>query len=120
VQDLVLDFKFDGWATEEAGAPPELHMVFRSWTYTDSIMMDIMYDEKVATRFSEALWIRFQPSRDHAELRRMNLSKINTFISPHEVVRIIPVSKTKHFVGLNISGSVPASQAACYWGLHLH
>jgi hypothetical protein len=86
LQDLLLDFKFEGWATEEAGAPLELHVVFRSWTYTDSIMMDVIYNEKVATRFSEALWVRFQPSRHHANLKGLTLAKIDSFITPDEVV----------------------------------
>jgi hypothetical protein len=68
-------------------------MVFRSWNYTDSIMMDVVYSDKVATRFSEALWVRFQPSRHHADLKGLTLAKINAFIKPDEVVRPPPVQK---------------------------
>lgn len=87
MQNLVLQFRFDGWATEDAGAPPALHVVFRAWPDAAAVMMDVVYNDKQAARVSEALWLRFQPAQAAARLDELMLSKLDAWVSPHDVVR---------------------------------
>ena len=87
MQDLVLQYRFNGWPVDEAGAPPLVHLVFRTWEDTRSLMLDFVYQRKQPTRFAEALWLTFQPSGEAADLDRMQLSKVDSWVSPSEVVR---------------------------------
>jgi hypothetical protein len=86
-QDLVLRYRFTGWPVDAAGAPPQLHLIFRTWLDTSSVMLDFDYRGKRPTRFAEALWLSFRPEANIAKLGEMKMSKVDSWISPHEVVR---------------------------------
>ena len=95
VQELVLQYKFHGWPVDEAGAPPSVTLGFRTWPDTNSVMLNVVYHGKQPTRLSEALWLTFEPPAATTNLTGMQLNKVDSWLSPFEVVRY-------HFLSLRV------------------
>eukprot|EP00892_Ulva_mutabilis_P005410 jgi/Ulvmu1/3240/UM150_0013.1 len=84
---VAIKYRFAGWPVDEAGAPPVVTLLVHTWAGSDAVMMDVLYDQKLPTRLPEALWLRFAPPASAADPSTMLISKVNSWISPTEIVR---------------------------------
>lgn len=87
MQGIAVRYCFRGWPVDEAGAPPEVTLLIHTWRGSNAVMMDVLYNGKLPTRLPEALWLRFAPPADAADPSSMLISKVNSWISPSDIVR---------------------------------
>ncbi|DBA83693.1 TPA: hypothetical protein ACH3X1_006235 [Trebouxia sp. C0004] len=94
------------WAVQEAGAPAEVWLDIQAPEDTDSLLLDVIWVNKTATRLPEAMWVQFAPSSAVADPHSWQMYKLGRPISPLEVV--YNGSQSMHAVcddGISVQGS---------------
>ncbi|KAL0047364.1 hypothetical protein WJX82_001496 [Trebouxia sp. C0006] len=94
------------WAVQEAGAPAEVWLDIQAPEDTDSLLLDVIWVNKTATRLPEAMWVQFAPSAIVADPHSWQMYKLGRPISPLEVV--FNGSQSMHAVcddGISVRGS---------------
>lgn len=94
------------WAVQDAGAPAEVWLDIQAPEDTDSLLLDVIWVNKTATRLPEAMWVQFAPSSTVADPHSWQMYKLGRPISPLDVV--YNGSQSMHAVcddGISVRGS---------------
>ncbi|GAB4813534.1 hypothetical protein N2152v2_000580 [Parachlorella kessleri] len=94
---LVTKAAFPRALVKEAGAPRAVWTEIRSPPNSSDLLVDVIWENKTATRLPEALWVRWRPSLDSVDPTSWVLHKLGQPISPLEV--ILNGSHALHAVG---------------------
>jgi hypothetical protein len=71
----------------DAGAPVAVYLEIISNDSSDDLFIDVILENKTATRLPEAAWLSFQPAVHAVDSTSWTMSKLGREISPLEVMR---------------------------------
>ena len=84
---VVLEAAFDKGLVRHAGAPAAVYYEITSPSDSDDLFIDVILENKTATRLPEALWLRWEPALPAVDANSWVMSKLGSWISPLEVIR---------------------------------
>ena len=84
---VVLEAAFDKGLVRHAGAPAAVYYEITSPSDSDDLFIDVILENKTATRLPEALWLRWEPALSAVDSNSWVMSKLGSWISPLEVIR---------------------------------
>ncbi|KDD76566.1 hypothetical protein H632_c180p1, partial [Helicosporidium sp. ATCC 50920] len=94
---VVIRTVFPDWVVDNAGAPAALWTEISAPSDSRSLSLDVVWEDKTATRLPEALWWRWTPAKKAVDAKTWTLVKLDQPVSPLDVV--LNGSHALHAVG---------------------
>lgn len=69
-----------------AGAPATVYLEYRSPPDSDTLYINLIWENKTPTRLPEAFWLQWQPEPNAVDVNSWKMSKLGSAISPLEVI----------------------------------
>lgn len=69
-----------------AGAPATLYLEYRSPSDSETLQVNLIWENKTPTRLPEAFWLQWQPKPNAVDVNSWKMSKLGSLISPLEVI----------------------------------